>query len=540
MKKFYLLLCTLWLGQLAWMSMYAVQARRPANEYGDKPLKIVFDNDVHGAIDRYEYLAGFRDALKADGYPVLTVSVGDYLQGSAYAAVSQGQYCIDMMNAVGYDVVAVGNHDLDYGLGRLKEMHDSLCNTTTMVCANLLDAQGKSCFPAFSVRNIGGYRVAFIGVLTTATEQLEAYAMQDKTGQYVCSFSKDSLVQKVQRTIDIVRLGKPDWVVLLTHLGIDPLNDHMTSGQLLEQLHGVDVVIDGHSHSVVNTIVTTESQEQPVVVAQTGAGLNNVGCVTLVRGERPSVKLYSYQNLPQNQQVHEIYQQVVEQMKPILGQVVGYTPFELCYRVNGQRAVRSKETNLGDLVADAYRSLLRTDIGWVNGGGIRTGVLNGDITYGQILNVSPFNNFMCVVQVTGQQLADALEEVYNKCPDELGAFAQISGVRCVIDTTIRPTLVWNDQNELTVNGPRRVSNIEVYQNGNWKKINKKATYTIGSTDYVVYEGESRGLKNAKILNDKIMTDTECLQMFILTTLGGVIPDEYVAPQNRIQYKKVNL
>jgi len=540
MKKQILVLCTLCLGQVALISAEAAAPQRrqvPVDE--KKPLKIVFDNDVHGSIDRYEYLAGYRDALKEAGYPVLTVSVGDYLQGSAYAAMSQGQFCVNMMNAVGYDVVAIGNHDVDYGVKHLLNMRDSLKNTA-MVCVNLMDENYKNCLPGFTICNVGGYRVAFIGVLTTATEQLEAYVTFDKEGNRLCSFSKDSLVEKVQKVIDIVRNGKPDWVVLLTHMGVDPLGEHMASWQLLEQLEGVDVVIDGHSHSVVNTVVMSKDKDQGVVVAQTGSGLNNVGCVTLTRGEAPRVKLYSYQNLPQNAQVHEAYEQVVEQMKPILGQVVGYTPFELCYRVNGLRAVRKQETNLGDLVADAYRETLKTDIGWVNGGGIRTGILTGDITYGQILSVSPFNNFMCVAQVTGRQLEDALEEVYHNCPNELGSFAQISGLRCQIDTTIQNVLMWNDQNELTVKGQRRVCKIEVMKNGEWQKLNKEATYTIASTNYVVYEGESRGLKNAIILKDKIMTDTDCLQNYIMSTLGGTIPNQYIQPQDRVKIRKVNL
>jgi len=335
-------------------------------------------------------------------------------------------------------------------------------------------------------------------------------------------------------------LGNPDWVVLLTHMGVDPLGDHMASWQLLEQLDGVDVVIDGHSHSVVNTAVMSKKNDKQIMVAQTGSGLNNVGCVTLTRGEKPHVKLYSYQNLPQNAEVHAAYEQVVEQMKPILGQVVGYTPFELYYRVNGMRAVRNQETNLGDLVADAYRETLKTDIGWVNGGGIRTGILTGDITYGQVLSVSPFSNFMCIAQVTGQQLADALEEVYHKCPNELGAFAQISGVRCQIDTTIQNVLVWNEKNELTVKGMRRVDQIEVMKNNEWQPLDKEAIYTIASTDYVVYHGESCGLKNAKILKDKVMTDTDCLQNYIKNTLGGTIPEQYAQPQGRVKIRKVNL
>ncbi len=534
MKKQFLVLCALCLGQVAWISADAKQT--PVDS--EKPLKIVFDNDVHGSIDRYEYLAGFRDALKAEGYPVLTISVGDYMQGSGYASMSQGKFCIDMINAIGYDVVAVGNHDLDYGVGHLLAMRDSL-KQTVMVCSNLKDANNKNCLPAFNLCTIGGYRVAFIGVLTTATEQLESYAVFDKEGNRLCSFTKDSLVQQVQRTIDLARLGRPDWVILLTHMGVDPLDDHMASWQLVEQLHGVDVVIDGHSHSIVNTTIVSQDQDEPITVAQTGAGLTNVGCLTLKRGEAPRVKLYSSQNLPVSQQTHAAYQQVVEQMRPIMDQEVAYTPFELYDHVNGQRAVRRQETNLGDLVADSYREQLKTDIGWVNGGGIRTGIVMGDITYGQILNVSPFNDFMCVAQVTGQQLADALEEVYNKCPRELGSFAQISGVRCLVDSTLHPELNWNEKNELTVNGPRRVSNIEILKNDTWQPLDLKAHYTIAGTNYVVYEGESRGLKNAKILKDNIVTDTECLQNYLMKTLGGNIPEQYAAPQNRIQYKKVN-
>jgi len=537
MKNQVLLILALCLGTVAGASAQNVQARQASPKYDPKPLKIVFDNDVHGAIDRYEYLAGYRDALKADGYPVLTVSVGDYLQGSAYAAVSKGQFCIDMMNAVGYDVVAVGNHDVDYGVKRLLTLRDALNTQTAMVCANLFDGSGERCLPAFTMCNIAGYRVAFIGVLTTATEILEANVLYEN-GRPQCSFGKDSLVQIVQQTIDLVRLGKPDWVILLTHMGIDPLGEHLASWQLLEQLHGVDVVIDGHSHSVMNTrVLSSDSEKGKITVAQTGSGLTNVGCLTLERDKDPRVKLYAYQNLPQSESVHHIYQQVVEQMQPILGQVVGYTPFELQYRINGERAVRNRETNLGDLVADAYRQELNTDIGWVNGGGIRTGIMTGDITYGQLLSVSPFNNFMCIAQVSGQTLADALEECYHNIPTDLGSFAHISGLRCVVDTSVHNVLSWNEDGKLQIKGQRRVSNIEVYKNGQWRSVKMNETFTISATDYVVYEGESRGLKKAQIMQDKIMTDTECLQKYIMETLHGSIPETYREVQGRIKLKK---
>ncbi len=144
---------------------------------------------------------------------------------------------------------------------------------------------------------------------------------------------------------------------------------------------------------------------------------------------------------------------------------------------------------------------------------------------------------MCAAEVSGQQLLDALEEAYNECPNELGAFAQISGVRCVVDTTIHNKLEWSAFNELMVIGDRRVSNVEVLKDGEWKSLDVNATYTIGSTDYVVYEGESRGLKAARILNDKMMTDTECLQNYIINTLDGTIPKTYAKTQGRIRFAK---
>jgi len=143
---------------------------------------------------------------------------------------------------------------------------------------------------------------------------------------------------------------------------------------------------------------------------------------------------------------------------------------------------------------------------------------------------------MCVAKVSGQMLADALEEAYSKCPVDLGSFAHISGIRCTVDTTIHNQLNWDQNHRLTVTGDRRVSNIEVYQNGAWRAVNMKEYLTIGGTDYVIFDGELQGMKNAKLLKDRVMTDTECLQKYIMEDLNGIIPAEYGKPQGRINIK----
>lgn len=499
----------------------------------NKPLKIVYENDVHGNIQNYAAIAGLRDSLRKAGYPVITVSSGDFLQGTAYASMSKGRFCVDVVNALPYDVIAVGNHDLDYGGARLMELRDTLSHRTALLCCNLYDSLNRRCMDAYTVREAGGYKVAFVAVLTTATEDLEANVVFNAQGKQIYTFCKDSLAAVTQRAIDAARAQNPDYVILLAHMGEMPLDEHISIGQLMDQLTGVDVILDGHSHSQIESIYVQDKDDKDVLLSQTGSNLQKVGCLTLAKGEDATTMLIDSKQLPCNATVKAAFDRVDKQMKPILGRVMGKTDFELCYSMDGKRAVRNRETNLGDLVADAYSTTLDTHIGWVNGGAIRTAIGAGDITYGEMMNVSPFNNFMCVVEVTGKMLADALEECYRDCPLELGMFGQISNVRCKIDTTIHNTLQWTDDNQLITSGPRRVYDIEIHTDGGWRPLLPEDTLTMGSTYYIVYNGESRAFHNARLLKDKVMTDLESLTSYVVDYLHGNVSDTYRQPQGRI-------
>ena len=213
----------------------------------------------------------------------------------------------------------------------------------------------------------------------------------------------------------------------------------------------------------------------------------------------------------------------------------------------GERAIRSAETNMGDFCADAYRMMMGAEIGFVNGGGIRTDISAGDVTYGDIIAVHPFNNTVCLAEVSGQQILDALElGAMYVGRAESGGFLQVSGMRYTIDSSI-PSSVIVDENGsfVRVAGERRVLNPEVFneKTKTYEPIHANATYKIAGHNYMLKncgDGFSMfGKDHIKILKDETMVDSEVLIDYAKETLGGVIDEPYTDPygQKRITIVK---
>ena len=189
------------------------------------------------------------------------------------------------------------------------------------------------------------------------------------------------------------------------------------------------------------------------------------------------------------------------------------------------RIVRSQETNLGDLCADAYRAMSGADIAFVNGGGIRTSIPAGDITYEQIISVHPFGNAMCVVEATGQEILDALEMSARKLPSENGGFLQVSGISFDIDMSVEPTVVTDDKGLFVeVSGDRRIKNVKVGD----APIDPDATYTLASHNYMLKEsGDGINMfADNVLLQDSVLLDNQVLIKYITEYLGGVVGAEY--------------
>ena len=227
------------------------------------------------------------------------------------------------------------------------------------------------------------------------------------------------------------------------------------------------------------------------------------------------------------------------QFQETLNTVLATTSVDLTVNdpATGERRVRSGETNLGDLTADAYRYVLGAEIGFSNGGGIRDSIAAGNITYNDTLRVFPFGNMGCVAEVTGQQIKDALEMGARNYPEENGALQQVSGLTYTIDSSIPSSVQLDDKrNFVAVTGPYRVTDIMV----NGEPLDLNRTYTLASHNYLLKDGGDgmTMFAGCNIVKDEVMADVDLLSAYVRDNLGGVVGEEYANPagQGRILIK----
>ena len=510
----------------------------PAKCHRNKPIVVVYENDVHCSVEGYAKFAGFRDAIqKADTAYVLTTSSGDFAQGGTWGAISGGMYPIQLMNAVGYDVVTTGNHEYDYKLDGFHKLMGAL--NTSVVCDNYYDRKaGKYPFAPYVIKKCGKKKIAFVGVLHPNTMYTEQSSFIEN-GDTVVSLVYDDVFKHLQKTVDAARKkGGADYVVVLAHLGDE--DKPYTSHELIAQTNGIDAVLDGHSHTVEPERFLMNKDGKPVLLTQTGTKFQYVGKL-YINGSYIHSELVDYKNITdKSNAVESVYESINQKSKEKLQEVVGHTDFELTINADGKRAVRRQETNLGDLCADALRWAGKAQIGMINGGGVRAVVQAGDITYQNVIDVHPFSNSICVIKATGQQILDALEYTYRKAPAEEGGFLQVSGLKCDFDTTVHNKVFVDEKtNLLSVTGPRRVTNVQVLNdNGKYEPLNLSRVYTVCTSYYVAFEGgETLVLRNSELVMKDAFVDNEALLDYLRLGLNGRVPSMYKSLQNRINIVK---
>ena len=500
-------------------------------------IVILHTNDVHcGNYENYAKLVTL--GKEAD----LLVDNGDAIQGDAIGTLSKGEYITDIMNYVGYDVAGLGNHEFDYGMDQILHIANDLANFP-YVCCNILDLRtDESLFTPFVIKEVKGKKIAFIGVDTPETfvKSTPTY-FQDENGNYIYSFFEGGdgqhLYDVVQEAVNAARQDGADYVVVIGHLGVEEESSPYTSREVIANTTGIDAFIDGHSHSEISEKVADKDGKE-VYLQQTGTKLANIGKLTIAADGTVSGELVPTEGIEADADTLEFIAGITEKFQALTDTVVAKTDVKLTTKnADGTRAVRSKETNLGDLCADAYLNVMDADVAFVNGGGVRADLEIGDITYGDIIKVHPFGNMACLVEVTGQQILDALELGYSQIPGELGGFLQVAGLTCDVDATIPSPVVRNDKNEFVeVDGERRVSNVMI----GGKAIDPEATYKLASHNYMLKscgDGYTMfGKDNITLLRDEVLIDNQVLINYIVDELGGVVGEEYAEPQGRINIK----
>lgn len=505
----------------------AVISAAPADE-----IVILHTNDVHCSYEAYDKVAAL--AKDAD----LLVDAGDAIQGGVIGTLSKGEYIVDIMNEIGYDAAVPGNHEFDYDMDQFLKLAKKKAEYPYL-SANFVDKTGKPVFDAYKLFEVDGKKVAFVGLTTpeTFTKSTPTY-FQDGNGNYIYGFCEggngQELYAAAQKAIDAAEAAGADYVIGLGHLGIDGESSPWTSKEVIANTTGFDAFIDGHSHSTFAETVKDKAGND-VAFAQTGTKLANVGKITIKADGTITCENIDLANVTADADTTAYIAGVTEKFDALQNTVVAKTEVELTINgADGKRAVRSAETNLGDLCADAYRVMLGADVAFVNGGGVRANLAAGDITYGDIVNVHPFGNEACLVKVTGQQIKDALELGASAYPGESGGFLQVSGLTYTIDSTIPSSVVRDEKNMFVkVDGAYRVSDIQV--GGQPLDVNK--TYTLASHNYMLKsQGDGYamfGTDNVEIIKDCVMIDNQVLINYIVEELNGTVGQEYAAPAGRI-------
>ena len=508
----------------------------------DNDIVILYTNDVHCGVDDnlgYAGLATVKNALEAQGKHVVLVDNGDAVQGDTIGTLSNGEYIIDIMNEVGYDVATPGNHEFDYGMDQFFALTEQA--NFPYVSANFVDNDGNTVLDPYVIKDVAGVKIAFVGISTpkTITTSTPKY-FQDDNGSYIYAFQQDETGEKlyaaVQAAVDAARAEGAQFVIAMAHLGIEEDCSPWTSSEVIVNTTGIDAVLDGHSHSMIECEKVKNKDGAEVLLSSTETKLAYIGCLTIKDDGSMSTTLISDNGMK------DFIGGIQEEFEELVNTVVASTDVDLIIKdpASGERIVRVSETNLGDLCADAYRAMSGADVAIVNGGGVRADIPAGDITYGQIIAVHPFGNEMCVVECTGQEILDALELGCSKLPAESGGFLHVSGMTYTIDLNVESTVKLDENGMFVeVEGERRVKDVTV----GGEPLDPEKTYTLASHNYKLKDcgdGYSMFADNV-FLQDSVMIDNQVLINYIVDVLGGTVGEEYADPygQGRITIIEAN-
>ena len=508
---------------------------------------VLFTSDAHCGIDQgfgYAGLAAIRQSLEEAGNHVVLVDNGDSIQGEPIGTMTTGEALIELMNTVGYDIAIPGNHEFDYGMDRFLELTEKA--NFPYISANF-NKEGELVFAPYVIKEFDGVKIAFVGVTTpkTITSSTPKY-FQDEEGNFIYGFMQDETGEKlytaVQSAVDAARGEGAAYVVALGHLGNEEACAPWTYADVIANTTGIDALLDGHSHDT-DQVQMENKDGQTVLRSGCGTKLAGVGCLRIGKDGKLSTELFLWNNktaapalLGIRNDVYTAVKTAQDALTEKLSEVVAQTAVELTIndptakKDDGSpiRIVRSQETNLGDLCADAYRNLSGAQIAFVNGGGIRVSIKQGDITLNDILKVHPFGNAMCVIEASGQQILDALEWGARAVPSEAGGFLQVSGLTYEIHTYVESSAKADENTMFAgVEGEYRVKNVMV--GGEPLELDK--TYTLASHNYMLKNGGDgySMFGGCKLLQDEVMLDNQVLINYITGSLGGVVGEEYAQP-----------
>lgn len=437
-----------------------------AAEEETKTVHIYHTNDTHSKTDNFVYVANVVKNDTADA--TFLFDAGDTLHGQSIATLTKGSSIVEIMNSVGYDAMTTGNHDYNYGFERLKELSKEM--NFPVLAANV--KKGSSVyFDDYAVIEKNGVKV---GVFGLATPETKVKAHPDYT-KGLDFGNLNSIVKDAQKMINKLERENCDIIVALTHLGIDK-GTVETSTAVAEKLEGLDLMIDGHSHSMPEAYDEFNQSHDTQIVSTGGYFDGGLGKVEVTLNSENEIvdlttQLISPEELAtfgENAETKAVIEKINKEIEPSKEEVVAYTPVEL---IGVREVVRFKHSNLGYLLCDAMRAEGNADVAITNGGGIRASIDVGDITVGDILTVLPFGNSLVTKELTGAQIKETLN--YGLLVGQ-GRFTHFSGMD--VKTEI-----------VEVNGAKQHQVVDITIDG--KPMDMEKTYVVATNDFMAAGGD---------------------------------------------------
>ena len=546
MKKLLSLLLVLCLVLSLSCTAFAAGAEKPL----DGKTVILHSNDVHGAIDLYAAMAALKADYEAQGAEVILADAGDYSQGTVYVSVNKGADAVTMMNAAGYDVVTLGNHEFDYGYAQLVE--NMKAAKFQVLCADVLGADGKTIYDANTIIEKGGVKIGFFG-LETPEAQTKANPKLIQGLKFLAGADGKELYNCAAAQVADLKAKGADLVVCLAHLGVDESSEPYTSYDLAKNVQGIDFIIDGHSHTVMTAGPNGEA------IQSTGTAFANIGVITIDNATKKivgnelkaiwhteknadgkSVTVVDYKT--RDEKVAAAAKAIIDPIDKAYGEKFAVSEVAL----NGAKAPngnRDSETNLGDLITDAMLWKVLADaeitvpeenvVAITNGGGIRASIGVGDVTKKDINTVLPFGNTLAVVYVKGSELLEALEASTYCTPESIGGFPQVAGMQFTVATY--ETYDKNDESypNSTYYGPKTINRVTI-GSINGKDFDPEATYAVITNNFVAGGGDTYyAFAAATNQFDTGLPLDEVVMEYITKELKGVIGETYAEPAGRI-------
>ena len=484
-------------------------------------IVILHTNDVHGGIAGYAKLAAVKESYTASGAYTLLVDAGDYIQGDPTVSASQGKTAIELMNSTGYDAATVGNHEFDYGYANLKTI--SAQANFPILAANV-QYNGATAFDSHTIFTAANGKK--IGVFGLETPETATKAHPAKI-QGVTFVGGQDMMKLAQTEVDTLKAAGCDYVICLGHLGIDAESTGNRSIDVLNAVTGIDVFIDGHSHSTLEQIKAATNGTGKVgnaYLTSTGTKLANVGVVDIAPDGTITTSNVPLDTLTaENADTAAVIQRIQQQIDADYGAVFAQSEVQL----NGEKAqVRTGETNLGDLITDAMLWQAGTlgekvDAAVNNGGGIRASLSVGGLTKKDINTVLPFGNTLYLVKLTGAQLLEALEASTCSLPESIGAFPQVSGIEYTVNTGAKFSSTENYPGS-TYGKPNAVNRVTIQSVGG-AAFDPAETYTIVTNDFLGAGGDTYyTFKSSPVGYDTGVPLDEVLMDYITAQCKGTI------------------